>query len=44
VKEFDDLLSYLVRHTSVGDQVTLSILRDGKPMDIKVTLGIRPAA
>jgi 2-alkenal reductase len=44
VKKFDDLLSYLVRHTSAGDQVTLSILRDGKPMDIKVTLGVRPAA
>jgi serine protease Do len=44
VKQFDDLLSYLVRHTSAGDQVTLSILRDGKPMDIKVTLGVRPAA
>jgi serine protease Do len=44
VKKFDDMLSYLVRHTSAGDQVTLSILRDGKPMDIKVTLGVRPAA
>jgi len=44
VKQFDDLLSYLVRHTSAGDQVTLSILRSGKPMDIKVTLGVRPAA
>jgi serine protease Do len=42
VRKFDDLLSYLVRHTSAGDQITLSLLRDGEPMDLKVTLGARP--
>ena len=44
VQQFDDLLSYLVRHTSAGDQITLSILRNGQPMDLKVTLGVRPAS
>ncbi len=42
VKKFDDLLSYLVQHTAVGQEVTLGILRDGKPMEVKVTLGARP--
>ncbi|MBI3360850.1 MAG: trypsin-like peptidase domain-containing protein [Chloroflexi bacterium] len=44
IKKFDDLLSYLVRHTSVGQEVTLGILRDGKPMDVRVTLGARPTS
>jgi len=44
VQSFNDLLSYLVRNTSAGDQVTLSVLRNGKPTDVKVTLGARPAS
>lgn len=42
IKRSEDLISYLVRRTSVGQQVTLRVLRDGKAMDIKVTLGERP--
>ncbi|MDH7489877.1 MAG: PDZ domain-containing protein, partial [Anaerolineae bacterium] len=42
IKRSEDLISYLVRHTAVGQQVTLTILRDGKEMQIKVTLGERP--
>ena len=42
VKEFDDLLAYIVRHAKVGQTVTLHILRDGKPQDVQVTLGARP--
>ena len=44
INHFDELLSYLVRHTKAGDQVTLSILRNGQPMDLKVTLGARPTS
>lgn len=42
IKRSEDLISYLVRRTSVGQQVTLTVLRDGKEMQIKVTLGERP--
>lgn len=42
IKRSEDLISYLVRRTSVGQQVTLTVLRDGKEMEIKVTLGERP--
>jgi serine protease Do len=42
VKVFDDLLAYVVRHTQVGEKVTLHILRDGKPMDVSLTMQARP--
>ena len=42
VKIFDDLLAYVVRHTQVGEQVTLHIIRDGKAMDVTLTMQARP--
>jgi len=42
VKEFEDLATYLVGNTSVGDQVTLTVLRDGKEQTVDVTLAARP--
>jgi S1-C subfamily serine protease len=42
LQNFDDLISYLVGKTKVGQEVTLTIVRDGKEMDIPVTLGERP--
>ncbi len=42
VKVFDDLLGYIIRHTGVGDTVTLDILRNGQPMQVQVTLQARP--
>jgi serine protease Do len=42
IKSMDDLIATLLGKTSVGDTVTLTILRDGKQMDVKVTLGERP--
>ena len=44
VRDFDDLLAYLSEETSVGQQVTLHVLRDAEPVDVEVTLGVRPAA
>ena len=44
VHGFDDLTAYLFMKTSVGQTVTLTILRDGKSMDVKATLAARPAA
>ncbi len=42
VKSFDDIISYLFAQTEAGQEVTLTILRQGKEMQIKVTLGERP--
>ncbi|MBI4762144.1 MAG: S1C family serine protease [Chloroflexota bacterium] len=42
VTSFDKLLSYLLITKSPGDTVVLTVLRDGKEMDITVTLGKRP--
>ena len=42
VDTYDEMLSYLLTTKSPGDTVVLTILRDGQPMDIPVTLGERP--
>jgi serine protease Do len=42
VKQFDDLLSYLFRHTAVGQQITLGVLRGGQTTNVTITLGARP--
>ena len=42
VREFNDLLHYLFTYTSPGDTITLTVLRDGKKLDLKLTLGKRP--
>jgi S1-C subfamily serine protease len=43
VQDMDDLIVYLADHTSVGQRVTLTVLRDGRQQRIQVTLGERPA-
>jgi len=42
VKRFDDVINYLATHTSVGDVVTLTVVRGDKEIKIDVTLGERP--
>jgi 2-alkenal reductase len=42
VDTYEEMLSYLLTTKSPGDTVVLTILRDGQPMDITVTLGERP--
>ncbi len=42
VRDFNDLVSYLVTKASPGQEVTLTVLRNGKKLDLKVTLGKRP--
>jgi S1-C subfamily serine protease len=44
VKQFDDLLSYLFRHTAVGQQITLGVLRGGQNTTVTITLGARPTS
>ena len=43
VKTFDDMLVYLSLQMSPGQEVTLTILRDGKYQDVKLQLGTRPS-
>ncbi|MBX0327302.1 trypsin-like peptidase domain-containing protein [Oscillochloris sp. ZM17-4] len=38
----DDLIGYLDQEYAVGDTITLSILRDGRPQDVQLTLDARP--
>ena len=42
VKNFDDLINYLASQTSVGDEVTLTVVRDGAEITIDVILDERP--
>jgi S1-C subfamily serine protease len=41
VQGMDDVVN-AVNDSQVGDQITLTVMRDGKQQDIKVTLGDRP--
>jgi 2-alkenal reductase len=40
---FEDLLTYLALSTKPGQQVTLTIVRDGQTQELPVTLEERPA-
>ena len=43
VASFEDLVAYLVRSTTPGQQVALTVLRDGREQQVALTLGERPA-
>ncbi len=42
ISSLDDLLTYLVENTSPGDRVVLTVIRDGKVVNVPVVLGERP--
>jgi S1-C subfamily serine protease len=42
LRDFDDLVAYLVRETEVDQEVVLTIIRDGEQLEVPVTLGERP--
>jgi 2-alkenal reductase len=42
VNGFNDLISYLVFETEVGQTITLTIIRDDETIQLPVTLGARP--
>jgi S1-C subfamily serine protease len=44
VKSTDDLITFLARSGKVGEKVTLTVLRDGKQVQVEVTLGARPSS
>jgi 2-alkenal reductase len=42
VRAFSDLISYLINHTAVDQTITLTVWRNGKQVDLAVTLEARP--
>ncbi|PWH12186.1 MAG: hypothetical protein DDG60_14180 [Anaerolineae bacterium] len=42
IKNFDDLLRYLINNKSPGDTLVLTVLRDNQKLDITLTLDKRP--
>ena len=44
VEIFDDLLGYVVEQTTVGQTITLDILRDGQIIPVQLTLQARPSS
>lgn len=43
ILQFSDMLSYMMLNKKPGDEITLTVLRDGQEMDFTVVLGERPA-
>jgi S1-C subfamily serine protease len=43
VRKIDDILAYVEREKSVGDELKLTVLRDGQTMEVMATLGARPS-
>jgi S1-C subfamily serine protease len=43
INQIDDILNYLQDQKSVGDKITLEIIRDGKTKDVTLTLQERPS-
>jgi len=42
VRNGNELISYLELETSVGDTVTMTIMRDGRELEVQMTLAARP--
>lgn len=42
VSTFDEILVFLARYTSPGDEITLTVLRNGEPRDVVLKLAERP--
>ena len=42
VEQFEDILVHILRHTEVGQQVILRVIRDGRQRLVRVQLGERP--
>ncbi len=43
VREFNDLMRYIIDFKGPGDTITLTIMRGAQKMDVKLTLGSRPS-
>ena len=43
IEDFEDLVAFLARYTIVGQTINLTILREGKTIEVPLTLAARPA-
>ena len=43
ITKSDDLVNYIGQHKSVGDNITLTVYRNGHAIDLKTTLAARPS-
>ena len=43
ITKSDDLVNYIGQHKSVGDNITLTVYRNGHAIDLKATLAARPS-
>jgi S1-C subfamily serine protease len=43
ITKADDLVNYIAQHKSVGDNLTLTVYRNGHAIDLKATLTARPS-
>jgi len=44
IRDFEDLLTYITDETSVGQTITLSVLRDAQQIEVSIELSERPTA
>ncbi|MFC2044668.1 S1C family serine protease [Chloroflexota bacterium] len=44
VKSSDDLVTFLARSGSIGQTVSLTVLRSGKQVQVQIALGVRPTS
>jgi 2-alkenal reductase len=42
IRTFSDLLAYLLKETTIGEEIMLTVLREGQAVDVPVTVGPRP--
>ncbi len=42
IRKIDDILNYLAQETTVGETVTITVIRDGERVDVPLTLDERP--
>jgi S1-C subfamily serine protease len=42
IQVFNDMLAYLINNKAPGEKVMLTVLRDGKELEVELTLGKRP--
>ena len=43
ITKYDDLVNYIGQHKSVGDNITLTVYRNGHAIDLEATLTPRPS-
>jgi S1-C subfamily serine protease len=43
VLQFSDMLSYMLLNKQPGDEIDVTVLRNGEELDLTVILGERPA-